>query len=89
MPLVCWAFVVALTDRPILRVPSAARERRAAVVLRDNVSPFEKWGSRMFTIRRAQNSYDRVWYFTQRYRGDQHSEFVAALDQATRQSPGS
>jgi hypothetical protein len=76
--------VVALTDRPVLRASAETREKRAAVVLRDNVSPIEKWGSRMFTFRRAQGSYDRVWYFTQRYRGDQHSEFVSALDEATR-----
>jgi hypothetical protein len=38
----------------------------------------------MFTARRLERSYDRAWYLTQRRPSDQHQEFIAALDEATR-----
>src|SRR4051812_12232639 len=84
MPLLCWAGVIAVTDRPVFRGGSEGRRDRAAVALRDNVTPFKKWGSGMFPLRRLQRIYDQVWYFTQGRNDNRRAEILAALSEAAR-----
>ena len=73
-----------MTDRPVFRGGSEGRRDRAAVALRDNVTPFQKWGSRMFTLGRLQRSYEHVWYLTQSRNDNRRAEFLAALSEAAR-----
>ena len=53
--------VTALTERvcPDTGVPPG-RERRAALAIRDNVTPFQKWGSRQFTAPYLERYYDQI-----------------------------
>jgi hypothetical protein len=77
------AVVVGLADRPLARrrVPAAGRTR-AAVALRDHVIPFQKWGTKLFTLPHLEAAYDRVFYFTQDRPDDKRAELVGALEQA-------
>lgn len=82
------AVVVAASDR-LFPPPGTApgREQRAVVAIRDNVTPFQKWGTELFTWYCLNRHYGAVWYFTQSKRGDQEEEFVACLNQALERYP--
>lgn len=85
LALLCGVSVIVLTDVPLrARVPTGF-ERRAAVAIRDDVTPFQKWGSREFTLPYIAKHYGRAWYFTMS--GDQHQieEFHDAVGAALRQ----
>ena len=58
------------------------RELRAAVAIRDNVSPFQKWGSEVFTLRYLERYYGGSWYFTQSKKGDLEAEITSCLEDA-------
>lgn len=63
------------------------KELRAALAIRDNVTPFQKWGSEVFTWRYLSRYYGAAWYFTQSKKGDLEKEFVACLDSALQRYP--
>lgn len=65
------------------------RELRAAVAIRDNVTPFQKWGTQVFTWRYLERYYGAAWYFTQAGPGreDQREAFLACLDRALARYP--
>jgi hypothetical protein len=88
--LACLAYgaVVALTERPFwdTAVP-AGKERRAAVAIRDNVPPFQKWGSRHFTWPYLEHYYDTAWYFTQSDSDECKRALLSALDAALKRYP--
>ncbi len=78
-----YTFVVAGTDRVILdHSTPAAVESRAALAIRDNVTPFQKWGSKNFTAPYLDRYYDRAWYFTANKNNTRRQEFISALDEA-------
>lgn len=77
------AVVVTVTEVPVFRrKPVSPPVRCAAIALRDNVTPFQKWGSRTFTIDNLVTAYSRTWYFTQTAENNQKIELLAALDRA-------
>jgi hypothetical protein len=80
--------VLALTESPALStaVPPG-RPERAAIAVRDNVTPFQKWGTREFTLPYLERYYDRAWYFTQSRSEDCRSEFSSALTEALQRYP--
>jgi len=82
------AAVMHVTEWASLRsgVPDG-KERRAALAIRDNVTPFQKWGTRQFTAPYLDRYYDRAWYFTQARSGDCKEEFLAALSAALERYP--
>lgn len=82
LPCAAYAAVVALTDRPFPGPAAAGRERRAAVAIRDNVTPFQKWGSRLFTLPWLRRHYDAAWYLTQSAADNRKAAFLACLDEA-------
>jgi hypothetical protein len=63
------------------------KELRAALAIRDDVTPFQKWGSEVFTWRYLSRYYDAAWYFTQSKKGDLETEFVSCLDNALQRYP--
>ena len=75
--------VVVAADHPVMqrRAPAEGRTR-AAVAIRDHVIPFQKWGTRLFTVPLLEEGYDRVYYMTQAHRGDRRAELAAALTDA-------
>lgn len=78
-----YVIVVFLTDGVFLSTsPPPGRDRRAAVAIRDNVTPFQKWGSKAFTWPYLSRYYNECWYFTQTDSNNQHESFVTALDDA-------
>ena len=88
LPCAAYAAVMCVTEwgSPLSRVPPG-RERRVALAIRDNVTPFQKWGTREFTAPYLDRYYDRAWYFTQRRAGDSKGEFLAALNTALERYP--
>lgn len=65
----------------------AGREHRAAVAIRDNVTSFQKWGTRLFTWRYLTRYYAAAWYFTQSKADNQKEAFLACLDSALEHYP--
>ncbi len=63
------------------------KEFRAALAIRDNVTPFQKWGTAVFTWRYLCRYYGGAWYFTQSKKGDLEQEFIACLDNALQKYP--
>jgi hypothetical protein len=83
LPCVAYVAVVLLTDRIFrdTRVP-AGREHRAAFAIRDNVTPFQKWGSRQFTWPYLSAAYDAAWYLTQTNSDGSKEAFLERLEEA-------
>src|SRR5262249_45917323 len=88
--LACLAYgvLVALTERVFWYTDAPlGKERRAALAIRDNVSPFQKWGSKQFTTPYLDKYYDAAWYFTQTHQGDCKETFLSTLDTALQRHP--
>ena len=83
-PCLLWAaLVLAVGDNVFIFTPSPpGREDRAALAIRDDVSPFYKWGTLLFTRSYLRRHYGDSWYFTQAGKGDCEDEFIAALEKA-------
>ncbi len=72
--------IVLLTDRFFISLKKAEdMENRAAVAIRDDVTPFQKWGTENFTIPYLERYYGSVTYLTQSFPGDKKQEFLSAL----------
>src|ERR1051325_2233184 len=85
-PCLAYLAVLSMTERWLIGdTPSAGKEQRAALALRDNVTPFQKWGSRQFTWPYLQKHYDAAWYFTQSNSNDCKMEFQSSLATALAQ----
>lgn len=85
MTLWCVALVLTwwLADGPLRTEPTGER-RVAAIALRDHVIPFQKFGTKLFTVPTLEAHYDELTYITQEYRGDKRREFVEAIELAAR-----
>lgn len=83
LPCVAYMAVVGLTDRIFCgaRVPPG-REHRAALAIRDNVTPFQKWGSKQFSWPYMDACYDSAWYLTQTNAGGSKEVFLERLEAA-------
>ncbi len=83
LAILAYVIVVCLTDKVFWRgtIPPG-REQRAAVAIRDDVTPFQKWGSKTFTIPYLKRYYNESWYFTQSSIHDQKEEFLSSLGYA-------
>jgi len=80
LPLASLLVVASAIERPFVPVRrSASNERRAAVAIRDDVIPFQKWGTRLFTLPSLESAYERVSYFTQTAADDRRAAFVEAI----------
>ncbi|HLX62667.1 MAG TPA: hypothetical protein VKX17_15420 [Planctomycetota bacterium] len=78
---------ISLTERlSFSRVPHG-KSARAAIAIRDNVSAFEKWGSKQFTEPYLNRYYDAAWYFTQCDSDKCEREFSATIDRALERYP--
>ncbi len=91
LALPCLAFIAVIStvgDGIFLKtgVPPG-KEFRAALAIRDNVTPFQKWGTEVFTRRYLTRYYGGAWYFTQSKKGDLEKEFMACLDTALQKYP--
>jgi hypothetical protein len=88
LPCLSYLLVVALTDRVFsdTAVPPG-KERRAAVAIRDNVTPFQKWGSKHFTWPYLERYYGAAWYFTQSESEDRRHELLSCLKTALQDYP--
>src|SRR5262245_58772273 len=82
LPLLALATVVGLVERPIRPVAIAQGAVRAAVAIRDDVVPFQQWGSRDFTVPYLERGYDRVRYVTARRGSDGRAELRLAVEDA-------
>ena len=83
LPCLAYGAVVALTERIFWNTSiPLGKERRAALAIRDNVTPFQKWGSKSFTWPYLNRYYDATWYFTQSDSRDYKQSFLSCLDDA-------
>jgi len=88
LPCLAYAAIVALTEQASGNTGTTpGREKRAALAIRDNVTPFQKWGSRNFTLPYLNRYYDAAWYFTQSDPRDCRQLFLARLDEALKRYP--
>ncbi|HEX73462.1 MAG TPA: hypothetical protein ENN65_09125 [Candidatus Hydrogenedentes bacterium] len=91
LTLTLWAYALATltVGDGMIRAASAApgRELRAAVAIRDDVTPFQKWGTKMFTWGYLRRYYDVAWYFTQSRENDQEESLLASLNIALERYP--
>lgn len=67
-------------ESPILLFSSAKKTSYAALAIRDNVVPFQKFGSRLFTLPYLTVSYNEVVYLTEYAKDEKHDEFVRELE---------
>ena len=83
LPCLAYGAVVVFTERVFwdTSIPPG-KEQRAALAIRDNVTPFQKWGSRRFTWPYLDRYYDAAWYFTQADSQDHKQSFLSCLDDA-------
>ena len=89
MPCLAYVLVVAVLGDGIFGDTSVppGRDRRAALAIRDHVTPFQEWGSKIFTWGYLNRYYGAAWYFTQSKGGkakkvNLRDAFVTCLDQA-------
>jgi hypothetical protein len=72
--------VVWFSDKPFaFRKNKDKKYTMAAIAIRDNVIPFQKLGSRLFTIPYLQKKYDHYAYFTQYSEVDKKEAFKDSL----------
>ncbi len=80
---ICLVFIVFvlikwLSDKPF-SFPSNKKNKIGAIAIRDNVIPFQKLGSRLFTIPYLSAKYINYTYFTQYYKEDKREAFKDSL----------
>lgn len=66
-------------DRP---APRAAARRRAAIALRDHVSPFQKYGTKLFMAPTLSHRYDKVYYLTESSPRTLRASLLPTLEEA-------
>ncbi len=71
-----------LSDGPLESRPRGIEQRVAAVAIRDHVIPFQKFGTKLFTVPTLGGRYDHFAYITQDFHGDKRREFVEAIEHA-------
>ena len=82
LPCLMCAGLALLVERPFWRFDQQAfPHRRAAVALRDDVVPFQKWGTKVFTLPYLEHYYEYTVYFTQSPDDATQQAFIAALTQ--------
>lgn len=83
LPCLICAGLALVVEQPFWRFHQAASPHsRAAVALRDDVIPFQKWGTKVFTLPYLEQYYDYTVYLTQSSSDVTQQEFIAALTQA-------
>ncbi len=82
LPVLLFGLLIAVSDRPFLGWVRQGRDRRAVVAIRDDVNPFQKWGTWIFTWPHLKRCYGKAYYFTQASAGDKKAEFQSALKNA-------
>jgi len=81
--LLCLSFtgVVYFTESPVLLFSSPKKNAgNAAIAIRDNVIPFQKFGTRLFTYPNLTGAYGKVVYLTEYKRNEKRDEFIKELD---------
>ena len=89
LPCLLYAGVVLVAGDPLFVFSKVqpGRESRAALAIRDDVIPFFKWGTLLFTRQYLRKQYAESWYFTQAAKGDCQEEFTVALQHALETYP--
>jgi len=77
--IIALTIVVINTDYPIIRINKMSSKSIAALVIRDNVSAFQKWGSKLFTAPYLNLYYNESAYFTQYYLDDKKQDIISTL----------
>ncbi|MBI5540294.1 MAG: hypothetical protein HY951_09575 [Bacteroidia bacterium] len=80
--IVCFVILITfLTEFPFIHsVNDKFKKERAVIAIRDNVIPFQKMGTRLFTFPYLSKYYDTLCYFTQYYENDKKTEFISSLN---------
>jgi hypothetical protein len=78
MGLVAW-----LSDFPaVFKKTFQNKKNRCVIAIRDNVNPFQKFGTRLFTEPYLNSAYDKVYYFTQYENDNKKDTFINSLNEA-------
>jgi hypothetical protein len=73
--------IIWLTEKPVFLFSKHPETKYAAIAIRDHVSSFEKFGTRLFTWPDLARSYHEVIYLTEYSRHEKQNEFVKGLDE--------
>jgi len=77
-----FSLLVYFTEGPILLFkPIIKNKGCAALAIRDDVIPFQKFGTRLFTYPLLKNAYAEVIYLTEFGKNEKRDDFVKGLDQ--------
>ncbi|HEY1039069.1 MAG TPA: hypothetical protein VGF30_06665 [Bacteroidia bacterium] len=80
MIMLAFAGVIFFTDHPVLN-RKKTNEKYGAIAIRDHVIPFQKYGTRLFSLPYLNNYYSEVNYFTENYNGENKTAFISSLQQ--------
>jgi len=76
-----FSLLVYFTESPILLFkPILKNKSCAALAIRDDVVPFQKFGTRVFTYPCLSEAYAEVIYLTEYGKNEKHDDFVRAMD---------
>jgi hypothetical protein len=74
-------FILIFAEKPFFfPVNQKSKEKRAAIAIRDNVIPFQKMGTKLFTFPYLTKFYDTLYYFTQYAEDDKKYKFIKDLN---------
>lgn len=74
-------FITFFTELPFFdSVNYKYKKLRAVIAIRDNVIPFQKMGTRLFTFPYLSKYYDTLCYYTQYSENDKKTEFISSLN---------
>ncbi len=81
----CLSLIIYFTESPILLFRKIKTNKScAALAIRDDVVPFQKFGTRLFTYPYLQSAYAEVVYLTEYSKNEKHKEFVDGLERLLR-----
>jgi len=81
--LLCFSFslVIYFSDAPLLLFKGIKKQDNCgAIAIRDNVIPFQKFGTRLFTWPYLSSAYNEVIYLTEFKRNHKRKEFIEGLN---------
>lgn len=77
--LLCFAMCMYFLEETLALWRIKPAERKAAIAIRDNVIPFQKYGTRLFTLPYLKKGYSEVVYLTTYEKEEKKKEFIEGL----------
>jgi hypothetical protein len=76
--IISFVLVIYILESPVFDYDKKKKEY-AVIAIRDNVSPFQKSGTQLFTFPYLRKKYSEVVYYTQNYYDEHRDDFIHSL----------